>query len=374
MSVKMNRKDYDFLVIGGGVFGMYAARAAAASGKKTALIEQNTIFSKASFVNQARVHRGYHYPRAHSTALASANYYHRFTEEFSAAIVRIPENYYAIPYSLTKTDAVLFEEFCDGLKIPCERIYPDIFDWRTVDKAYRVEEVAFDAHALKEILISPDVDYFENEEVIDFVVNAGCDVNVTTNMGGIFNSSEVFIAAYAATNRILNMLKRPCLDLKYELCEVALYRPKADLSKFGLTIMDGPFASFMPWDSHGHYSLTNVSYTPHEESRGSVPSFSCHEAVPLCGIESRYNCNDCASRPKSKHRLLESSLNRYLSVKIANNFQYVRSVYGVKTILDRSEVLDDRPTLLRSINEEPRITICFSGKIDTVFDIDEFLF
>lgn len=374
MNVKISRRSYDFLVVGGGVFGMYAARTAAALGKKTALIERNTLFGKASSVNQARVHRGYHYPRAQSTALAAANYYHRFNEEFSAAIVQVPENYYALPHRFTKTDAILFEEFCDRLKIPCERAYPNILDWRTVDRAYKVDEVAFDANILRNILHSPSVDYFENEEVIDIGVRVGSGVIISTDKGNDFHASEVFIGAYAATNRLLQILRKPYLDLKYELCEVALYRPKADLRGFGVTIMDGPFASFMPWDSNGHFSLTNVSYTPHEESRETTPQFSCHQVVPFCAKTAQYNCNHCEARPESRYRLLESSINRYLSDKIENNFRYVRSIFGVKTILDRSEILDERPTFLETVNEEPRITICFSGKIDTVFDIEKVLF
>jgi len=41
---------------------------------------------RASQINQARVHNGYHYPRSVTTAKSSAEYYDRFTTEFSSCI------------------------------------------------------------------------------------------------------------------------------------------------------------------------------------------------------------------------------------------------------------------------------------------------
>ena len=40
-------------------------------------------FMRATYINQARVHMGYHYPRSYSTAIKSAHYFKRFCEDYS---------------------------------------------------------------------------------------------------------------------------------------------------------------------------------------------------------------------------------------------------------------------------------------------------
>lgn len=42
---------------------------------------------RASFINQARVHNGYHYPRSVSTASKSAHYYERFVRTFHFLLI-----------------------------------------------------------------------------------------------------------------------------------------------------------------------------------------------------------------------------------------------------------------------------------------------
>ena len=82
-----NVESFDFVVFGGGIFGLFAANLLGKKGLKVCLIElSNQVFSRASYINQARVHQGYHYPRSLSTAITSAKYFKRFSNDFSAAI------------------------------------------------------------------------------------------------------------------------------------------------------------------------------------------------------------------------------------------------------------------------------------------------
>ncbi len=67
-----SKATYDYLVIGGGLFGSYAALYAAQLGYSVCLVErEDALFKKASVVNQARLHAGYHYPRSVATARMS---------------------------------------------------------------------------------------------------------------------------------------------------------------------------------------------------------------------------------------------------------------------------------------------------------------
>ena len=54
-------------------------------------------------------------------------------------------------------------------------------------------------------------------------------------------------------------------------------------------------------------------------------------------------------------------------------FTYHASLYAVKPILTASEVDDSRPTLVRVQSEEPRFISVLSGKINTVYDLEEVL-
>ena len=113
-------QQFDYIVIGGGIFGCYAALFLAEKGGKVALIEkENHLFQKASLVNQARLHSGYHYPRSVATAAMSDEHKERFTLEHKAFVHTSFEKFYAIDRFGSFTDPQQFERFCAYLNIPC---------------------------------------------------------------------------------------------------------------------------------------------------------------------------------------------------------------------------------------------------------------
>ena len=66
-------KTYDCIVIGAGFYGLYATKTLSEKGHKVLVLEfDDKPFERASFINQARVHNGYHYPRSKETAQKSA--------------------------------------------------------------------------------------------------------------------------------------------------------------------------------------------------------------------------------------------------------------------------------------------------------------
>ena len=54
-------------------------------------------------------------------------------------------------------------------------------------------------------------------------------------------------------------------------------------------------------------------------------------------------------------------------------FEYVDSLYSIKPILLTSEIDDSRPTIIRKLSENPTFYCVLSGKINTVYDLDEVL-
>ena len=55
------------------------------------------------------------------------------------------------------------------------------------------------------------------------------------------------------------------------------------------------------------------------------------------------------------------------------NFTYHSSLYSIKPILMNSEIDDSRPTLIRKHCSNPTLVSVLSGKINTVYDLDEVL-
>lgn len=57
--------DYDFAVIGGGFYGLTLALFLQSTGASVIVFEaEEEACTRASRVNQARVHTGFHYPRS----------------------------------------------------------------------------------------------------------------------------------------------------------------------------------------------------------------------------------------------------------------------------------------------------------------------
>ena len=54
-------------------------------------------------------------------------------------------------------------------------------------------------------------------------------------------------------------------------------------------------------------------------------------------------------------------------------FAYEKSLFSMKPILKASEVDDSRPTAIRINHDRPRMVSVLSGKINTVYDLDEYL-
>ncbi|MEM9101337.1 MAG: hypothetical protein AAGB12_03370, partial [Pseudomonadota bacterium] len=109
------------------------------------------MIQRASIVNQARLHAGYHYPRSIATARTSDTFIDRFSQEFAHCINDEFTHYYAIASRGSLTDAQQFKHFCDYLKLPCESIedHP-AFNYAQLAAVYKAQEPSFDPLLLAE--------------------------------------------------------------------------------------------------------------------------------------------------------------------------------------------------------------------------------
>ena len=74
-----------------------------------------------------------------------------------------------------------------------------------------------------------------------------------------------------------------------------------------------------------------------------------------------------------KNRIGKSPSAQYKYLKEEYGFAYHSSLFSMKPILKASEIDDSRPTVVRVMNEAPKLVSVLSGKINTVYDLDEVL-
>ncbi len=372
-------KKYDRIVIGAGLYGLYAALYCGKRGERVLVLEKDMdSFGRATYINQARVHMGYHYPRSLTTAVKSADYFNRFVEDFGFCIHQDFEQVYAISQEFSWTSGVQFKEFCRAANIPCEEIpVGRYFKEGMCEGAYLTREYTYDAKILQNYYREQlsDLDNVSLAFGVDItkIIKGEKEYDVILSGGETVSSAFILNATYASTNQVLSKLegvKAEPFDIKYELCEIILCQPSECLKEVGLTIMDGPFFSIMPFGKTGYHSLTSVTFTPHVTSYEGLPKFKCQSGVD-CSPEQLLNCNTCQNKPDSAWPYMSHLADKYMKNEYA--YQYVDSLFSMKPILKSSEVDDSRPTAIKTASTNPTFVSVLSGKINTVYDLDDYL-
>lgn len=370
--------QYDKIIIGAGLYGMYAALYCAKQGQHVLVLEyEDAPFKRATYINQARVHMGYHYPRSFSTAIKSAGYFERFNEDYGFSVHREFEQIYATSAQFSWSSAEQFQKFCDAARIQCiELPARNYFKPGMCDGAFLTKEYTYDAMILRDYFIKElscqqqvTIRYQARISRIDKLDDV---YQVTLESGDVFQSGFVLNATYASSNQILELAGFDKLGIKYELCEIILCEVNDALKKVGFTVMDGPFFSIMPFGKTGLHSLTSVTFTPHTTSYEGVPTFTCQEkSEGYCSKEHLGDCNFCKARPETAYTYMSNLARKYLRDEYG--FTYHSSLFSMKPILKTSEIDDSRPTVIRKCSENPTFISVLSGKINTVYDLDAYL-
>lgn len=372
---------YDKVIIGAGLYGLYAALFCAKRGERVLVLEwDEQVFSRATYINQARVHMGYHYPRSLSTALKSAGYFERFNRDYGFCILKEFSQVYATSARFSWTDAGQFTKFCRAAHIRCDEVNPErYFRPGMCDGAFLTTEYTYDAQMLKNYFLEelgkyPHAGICCGVRIRRIISDGSCFVAEMEGRPPV-KTDFLLNASYASANQILKMtegLKGDPFQIKYELCEIILCEPGEALKPVGLTVMDGPFFSIMPFGKTGYHSLTSVTFTPHMTSYESLPVFPCQEkSGGYCSSRQLGNCSDCPARPLSAWPYMSRMAKKYM--KDEYGFTYSHSLFSMKPILKNSELDDSRPTVVRQISEKPAFVSVLSGKINTVYDLDEVL-
>ena len=370
--------EYDKIIIGAGIYGLYSALFCAKNNERVLVLEKDSeSFKRATYINQARIHNGYHYPRSFSTAIKSAGYFNRFNKDFEFAILSEFNQVYATSKNFSWTDANQFRKFCNNANIMCEEIaVSKYFKEDMCDGAFLTKEYTYDAQILKKYFLEelknyPNVEIRYNT-IPQNIQKTGNYYEIELNTNEIYKTNFLLNCTYASVNEIIEKLGFENFKIKYELCEIILCDTNSKLKDVGITVMDGPFFSIMPFGKTGYHSLTSVTFTPHKTSYESLPTFKCQEnSNGYCSKYNLGNCNECIAKPESAWPYMSNLTRKYL--KDEYEFNYKKSLFSMKPILKASEIDDSRPTLIKQFTTNPTFVSVLSGKINTVYDLDEVL-
>ena len=165
----------------------------------------------------------------------------------------------------------------------------------------------------------------------------------------------VFNCTYSALNGLVTRSGLPKIALKQELAEIALVRLPRVLDRVGVTVMCGPFFSFMPFPARGLSSFSHVRYTPHHAWFDREQEFD--NAAYFAAL-----------RPRTQFLAMVKDSARY--VPAVADTEYVESLFELKTVLPQSEHDDSRPILFYRHAELPGLVSVLGSKIDNVYDLE----
>lgn len=355
----------EIAIVGAGFYGCCLALLFRSITDRIVLIEAADVpMSRASAVNQARVHAGFHYPRSFPTARQSQIHYAAFVRDFAPAIVDDFQMLYAIAAQRSRVQSGRFMAMFRAMEAdirPASAVQRALFDPSRIEEVFACTETAFDHTVLcRDLIARIEAAGIERRfgTAVEGLSETPEGIDLRLSDGNTLHAGTVFNATYAGLNTALLASGLQPYALKHEFTEIALVTPPEDMAGLGVTVMDGPFFSLMPYPAAGAYSLTHVRYTPRTSWMDSADHPSAYALAETLPRTSRW-----------RHMATDAA--RYMPCVADVTWQ--KSLFDVKTVLPRNETDDGRPILLHQHETLPALISVLGGKIDNIYDLFEVL-
>lgn len=271
-------------VIGGGIFGATIAADLGRLGSVHLFERHPALMKEASYVNQYRLHWGYHYPRSPETVEESREALASFEAVFGRAVVRKFPAFYCISAQGSKVSASAYRKFCRAHSLPFTPSSPPpgFLNPKKISLCLKTAEPVYDYQKLKTIA----------ERRLQRCRGVSLHLGTMVEKGFLGRDGKKFLrinekgkqrkmsfdfvvnAAYARINAFAHWFGFPVKPLRMDLVELLILR--LPIPPVALTIMDGAFPTLVPTGKPGLFTLGHVrmsvrkSFVP---SDGLVPQW-----------------------------------------------------------------------------------------------------
>ena len=296
------------------------------------LFEKSHIFGGSSFLNQNRLHNGFHYSRSKKTRDLCRNTFSLFTLDYPDIVIDVPNNYYAIPNNRSILDFETFKGIFEHENVPFRQsdleVLTDIEGSIVVDEKHidPIKAKHYFKHRLADILIEQELNESELDKLTkqyDIVVNV--------------------------TNNAL----KPLSNHYYELSLTLLYTRKIEKGFGAITMVDGPLFSIYPYNEDD-YTVTDVEYTP---------LYTCDALQDLVRYKTSLTHNN-VDQIKQK---IEQKIKHYYN-DFNNHFIY-KGYYTSMKVKNSSQSADRSPIIV----QEDNLITCVTGKIQGIYTLENYI-
>ena len=348
------KEKYNLVVVGAGIFGIEIALQAIENGLDVKIIDaKEDILMGASMNNQNRLHLGFHYPRDIDTALQSIRGFSSFKLKYKECIQDNFLNTYFIASDNTKTTFDDYIKFCDNLNLQYRIIshndLPFILD--NVRGGISCNEVVYDCEILRNLVrkkIIKNKISFSFKSRVEKINKVNGIFNLKTSSNEEFYSDIVVNATYGSSNYLSAQLGIDIPDRLYEYTAVPII--DLDIPKIGLTIMDGPFFTVLPYGKTNKFLLYHVDL--------SVIKSEINSSLNLSWLNKATSPFAMINK-KNYFTLMIKECSKFMP--ILNKSKLINYLEGPRMVLPKIDYSDARPSL---ISENDDYFDVFSGKID----------
>jgi hypothetical protein len=345
-------------VIGAGIFGTNIALKLHADGHRIKLIEsRDNILKGTSFNNTRRVHLGFHYPRDLSTARQSFDGFESFYKKYKDCIKTNFPNYYLIAKKDSKTSLDEYFNFSSSLGAPHKKVTKQLpSNTQNCCGGIKCSEYVYDCDQLRNLIYKEinktDIDLSISTKVNSIKKNIGYQISYDNNSNEGFDA--IVNCSYYNTNQFNKNLNISSEANKYEY--TVNFVIDLPLEHIGLTIMDGPFVTLLPFGKPGRFILyhvkhsvlkTVVNFTPPKEWESLKTSPSSSTDI--------------------KQLFAKTIEDSSFYIPILKKAKLVKMLESPRMILANKEASDARPSIINTPLEN-YLTV-FSGKIDHCFSV-----
>lgn len=319
-------------IIGGGWVGCHLAFKLKTTHDVVLFEKNNNVFNETSFKNQNRLHLGYHYARNSKTRELCFNTFEKFLNEYNFCINNLTKNYYCIPNNNSLID------FNTYLKIF------NNYNFKIIKNDFLINVEGIINTNEKHINFKICSEFFK-KELNKIIINKYIDKK---QLNSLKNKYDLIIDA---TNNHLGLNNNK--NNYFELTLSLIYKKIKDIPFDALTFVDGELFSLYPYIDD-LYTLTDVKETPLKKFKS---------IRKLNNYKNKLSIEDI----KNKINLFEIHIKEYFP---KFNEYFIFSDYFLST---KTKVISNSDTRYPIINEYDNIVSCFTGKIQGIYIIEDYI-